>query len=566
MGTTLRFIAVVVVVSVSWGVEATGQHVVLGPGLDGPTGTPNYGSAGVPAMPDPTIAVGLNDLTVVVHWHAWIWERDPWLLEPVQAWMLHELSNISCPTNYDDFWEPWCTYDHYLPGGPWRGQQDIFAREPGLTWLRQAVQVFEDRCLLQGRRPTATEVVDIVRAALRVVVRAYNLLPQKSFEETCPFERLEAALREVREHGGDDSLLRRLHAQRRDRDTILTEVRDALQLSLDLPALRKQLVGLSKQALEYALKACHRILVIERDSRIRWPLAYLRAVAWHEERRVQAEESRREQIDKERRLREEEEKRRREQEQRRLEDRRRHPDQHVIRQLRLWLQARASGFVLELPLARLWQTLRALRLQGLDLYRTRIRSAHDQVPQLLAQINPLHAAKAPALQREFHELALGALQDDAIEPPSAPARKPAHPQRREAHTATQPSSATASPESLAPARWRRILPSFHTQLPSPDSFSQEGACQTHGNMASSARHVTGPAGTSACRMMPGHMSLPNTPIPGHARCRRRIHQQGGGVKGDIARVPAGSTREGVLTPARRLAPMAWRSTPVEIPE
>jgi hypothetical protein len=291
-------------------------------------------------------------------------------------------------------------------------------------WLKEAVSTFENRCALDGHAPTAQDVIEIVRSALRVVVRAYNLLPQKSFEETCPFERLEAALKEVREHDGDDSLLRRLHAQRRDRDSILSEVRDALQLPMDVIALRKQLVGLSKRALEYALKACHRVLVLERQSRIRWPLAYLRAVAWNEERRVQAEEERRERVEKERLQRLNEEKRRHEEQKRLSEDRRRHPDKYLIKMLRFWLLGRASGFLNRLPLASLWQILRALRLQGLSTYQAQIRRAHDSIPELLADINPAYTNKAAELQQQFQKLTLAALKTDAVEPPNVDPPKP----------------------------------------------------------------------------------------------------------------------------------------------
>ena len=161
------------------------------------------------------------------------------------------------------------------------------------SWLRHALKPFEDDCRRLGIVPTKERVVEVVRPALRVFLRAYNLLPQPYHDGQSPIERIDALLRGEGDPDFTLSTLRRAAMGRDDKDDLLQEVKDALQIATPLETMRKDFVGISKDALREALHACHKKLVIERDPTIRLPYRYLLAVARTAERRHQKELDRR---------------------------------------------------------------------------------------------------------------------------------------------------------------------------------------------------------------------------------------------------------------------------------
>jgi hypothetical protein len=175
------------------------------------------------------------------------------------------------------------------------------------AWLRHALRPFEAECLRRGIAPKPAQVVAVVRPALRVFLRAYNLLPQRYLDGQSPIERIEALLRGEGDPDFTLSSLRRTAMERENKDDLLREVKDALQLSIDIERMRRDTIGISKNALRHALHACHQKLVIERDPTIRNPYAYLLAVAKVAERRHQDEVDRRRR-DRDRRRREDQEK------------------------------------------------------------------------------------------------------------------------------------------------------------------------------------------------------------------------------------------------------------------
>lgn len=62
-------------------------------------------------------------------------------------------------------------------------------------WLHHALAPFEEECCATGRTPSPSEVVALVRPALRAFLRAYNLLPQPCIDGKSPLDRLDALLR-----------------------------------------------------------------------------------------------------------------------------------------------------------------------------------------------------------------------------------------------------------------------------------------------------------------------------------------------------------------------------------
>jgi transposase InsO family protein len=157
------------------------------------------------------------------------------------------------------------------------------------SWMRHALLPFEENCKKHGIVPTKEQVVEVVRPALRIFVRAYNLLPQPYLEGKSPVERIEALL----QNEGDPTLtlstLRRMAMVREDKDDLLQELKDALQITVSIDRLRQDFIGISKDALRDALRACHKKLVIERDQTIKHPYLYILAVAKTAERRHQDE-------------------------------------------------------------------------------------------------------------------------------------------------------------------------------------------------------------------------------------------------------------------------------------
>ena len=146
-------------------------------------------------------------------------------------------------------------------------------------WLRHALRPFEDECRRRGVVPTKARLAELVRPALRVFARAYNLLPQPYLDGQSPVERVEAALRDNGEPGFDLSSLSGLATAREGRNELLTEIRGGLQLETPLSSMCRDFVGISNSALREAMRACTPKLVIERDPEIRNPYRYFLAVA-----------------------------------------------------------------------------------------------------------------------------------------------------------------------------------------------------------------------------------------------------------------------------------------------
>ena len=135
-------------------------------------------------------------------------------------------------------------------------------------WLRYALKPYEEMCRREGYKPTKEEVVEIVRPALLIFVRAYNLLDQPYLEGKCPIERLEGGIKEACASPETMDRLRELASERETMDELLVEIRDLLQVKMDLPLLRKEFAGISKEALVAAIHACPHCAAGERDPKI----------------------------------------------------------------------------------------------------------------------------------------------------------------------------------------------------------------------------------------------------------------------------------------------------------
>ncbi len=152
-------------------------------------------------------------------------------------------------------------------------------------WLRYALGAFEERCLCDGRAPDADEIAALVQPALRVCLRAYNLLPQPYLEKSSPIERIDRLLRAEDNPGFALSDMQRLAVDRETKDDLLQQVRDGLQLDRkSIAQMRADLAAISRPALRSAIDAVAHRLFVERDETIRRPYGYLIAVAKHKER------------------------------------------------------------------------------------------------------------------------------------------------------------------------------------------------------------------------------------------------------------------------------------------
>ena len=150
-------------------------------------------------------------------------------------------------------------------------------------WLRAALARLEDEWK-QEQAASQKEIVNAVRAALQIFLRAYNLIPQQYLEASCPFERLDRALREAGASDVDMDQFHRLASEREGKDAILTQIRDGLQLDMDLKQMRRDYSQIDKHAAKSAFDACFKKLVLDRDRSIRDPHRYLLAVARHKNR------------------------------------------------------------------------------------------------------------------------------------------------------------------------------------------------------------------------------------------------------------------------------------------
>jgi transposase InsO family protein len=256
------------------------------------------------------------------------------------------------------------------------------------AWLHHALEPFEAECGRRGITPSREQVVETVRPALRVSLRAYNLLPQRHLDGESPIERIDALLRGEGDPGFTLSSLRRTAMERESKDDLLQEVKDALQISIPIERLRRDVVGISKDALRYALGACHQRIVIERDPEIRSPLRYLLAVARTAERRHQDEVERR-QRDSERRRSQDQEKEAtaralgQEEEQRVLR-----PEEVLPQELERWITGSQNPITAIRRIAdtRLARILDALRHKYGAAATAMIVTARTRIPSLSSRI------------------------------------------------------------------------------------------------------------------------------------------------------------------------------------
>ena len=193
------------------------------------------------------------------------------------------------------------------------------------------------QCANQGRSPTAVEVVEIVRPALRVFLRAYNLLPQPDLEGKCPIERIEALL--SGESDGAFSLgdLRQAARERETKDDLLQQLREAYRLDMTLAKLRLTFVNISRQALEQAIRALGARLAAKGQGAISHPIAYLLVVARAKEQEVQEMDARRRSERDKHRRRKADEARRMEVLAQEQQQRVQHPDQVLPDDVNRWI-------------------------------------------------------------------------------------------------------------------------------------------------------------------------------------------------------------------------------------
>lgn len=299
-------------------------------------------------------------------------------------------------------------------------------------WLRHALIPFEEACRKEGRTPSKQEVVTVVRPALRVILRTYNLLPQPCIDGQSPIGRIEALLRGEGEKGFSLSDLRRMAVERETKDDLLVEIRDALQVSRTLEKMRSDFALISKTAIRRAITACAQRLVLDRNPDIHFPYRYLLAVARNKEREWQEEEARRRKEVEEAQRRREEESRRNETLKRDEEERRLHPEERLLHDLESWIQyfrhpLQAMG---RRAARRLKETLESLRTKLGEAFAAQLAATQSILPKLLDQLRPGSSHLREALVAELATLALPPAPDTPThDPMPQPRAGPAPPAR-----------------------------------------------------------------------------------------------------------------------------------------
>lgn len=287
-------------------------------------------------------------------------------------------------------------------------------------WLEHALSPFVSRCRDEGRIPSKDEVVAVVRPALRVFLRAYNLIPQPHIDGTSPLERISALLRGEGEPGFSLGDFRKLAIERETKDELLIQVRDALQVNHDIARLRHDFAKVSKIALQRAIEACAKKLVIERDPRIYAPYSYLLAVAKIKERQWQEEHARqqRQVEDTRRRLAEET----RQEQALRDEREAAHmcPEDQLTSALRQWVQwfRHPIAALARSTTARLVATLASVRQKFGDAFEAQVSATHELLPNLLAALRPGDAQLVDQLALEFNDVAMRARRQQNQSEPS----------------------------------------------------------------------------------------------------------------------------------------------------
>ena len=274
-------------------------------------------------------------------------------------------------------------------------------------WLRAALARLEDEWK-QEQSASQREIVNAVRAALQIFLRAYNLIPQQYLEAKCPFERLETALREAGAGDVDMDHFHRLASEREDKDVILGRIRDGLQLDVDLKQMRRDYAHIDKHAAKAAYDACSKKLVIDRDKSIRDPHRYLLAVAWRKSRvllrdRAQArrDNDQSAQVFAATRAWQEEDSRKR-------KDRAQQPQNYLAEDLKSWLHYRSMPAFKSSKLgeAQLRKTLAAAaRKLGSPAFEAQTQQLAKSIPGVMMGLGAQQHLENKALVEAFRQMA-----------------------------------------------------------------------------------------------------------------------------------------------------------------
>lgn len=281
-------------------------------------------------------------------------------------------------------------------------------------WLRASLERIEEEW--RGRPPSAQEALNVVRGALQIFLRAYNLIPQPYLDAKCPFERLADALKEAGARDPDVQRFHQLAREREDKDAVLLHALDALQLDIPLQRMRRDFAAIDKDAIRSALDACFKKLVLDRDPSIKAPYRYLLAVAKRKNETLLEDRARARRDARDRQARLEQEASCQEQIRREREDREQHPERHLIADVTEWLDMQthpifASGRLGE---QRLRETL-ARTAQRLEAaFELVIQQTCAVIPRILARIRPQRASQAPRLAGRLLEMARSAMPGDGL--------------------------------------------------------------------------------------------------------------------------------------------------------
>ena len=274
-------------------------------------------------------------------------------------------------------------------------------------WLRASLTRLEDEWT-QEKVVSQREIVNAVRAAVQIFLRAYNLIPQQYLAAKCPFERLETALREAGASDVDMDQFHRLASEREDKDAILERIRDGLQLDLDIKQMRRDYAYIDKHAAKAAYDACCKKLVLDRDKSIRDPHRYLLAVAWRKSRVLLQDRAQARRDDEQsaqiftdtRALREENARERK--------DRERQPHKYLAEDLKSWLHYRSMPVFRHSKLgeAQLRKTLAAAAtMLGQQAFEAQTQQLAKSIPKVLQNFGLSQRLQQEALIEAFIQIA-----------------------------------------------------------------------------------------------------------------------------------------------------------------
>lgn len=251
-------------------------------------------------------------------------------------------------------------------------------------WLRHALGPFEERCDREGRVPAADELVRIVRPALRVFLRAYNLIPQAYLDGKSPIARIDALLRGEGESGLSLSDLRRMAMDRDDKNELLAEIKDVLQATVTIKQMRCDFIGVSNAAIRAAIKACSEKLAHSSDPPIRAPYRYLRAVARNKECEIRQERARVRSLEAENQRFDRAAKQASDVLRSESEDRTSHPEKWLPSDLRRWIETVNHPIQVcrHHAVRRLRETIKHLQLKLGTAADALIASARQNIPAL----------------------------------------------------------------------------------------------------------------------------------------------------------------------------------------